>query len=432
MEQLADIRWVFAVAGVILVIAAALGDGLEIRELKIPKLPRSARIISVLIGAALVALAVVVPGGDNRETVELRIASGGSGTTDPSPGIYLYDEGSIVTITAKPDSGYELDYWSGGLGKTSSIILTVSEDISITAYFKEKPTEQFSITIGKEGNGTTDPSPGTYLYDEGSTLSIESIPDFGYELDYWSGDYGTSSTLDITVREDTVITAYFKPLTVIFVDPNLESIIRETINKFTGTIYASDLISMTKLEAIDKGISDLSGLEFCVNLEELSFWNNNINIISPLAGLTNLKELSLAQNHITYIDALANLTSLKYLSLWENEIRDISALTNLTNLQTLRMWDNDVSDISPLSNLRRLDYLALSNNNITDINPLAGLTNLSSLGLSDNSVADIQALVENQGLSTGDSINLRNLPLNSTSLNYHIPTLQARGVEIIR
>ena len=39
-------------------------------------------------------------------------------------------------------------------------------------------------------------------------------------------------------------------------------------------------------------------------------------------------------------------------------------------------------------------------------------------------------LVANTGLGSGDLVDLRNNPLNTISLNTHIPALRSRGVEV--
>ena len=46
-----------------------------------------------------------------------------------------YDEGSNVTITATPKSGYQFDKWSDG-NTSASRTLTVTEDLTLTATFK--------------------------------------------------------------------------------------------------------------------------------------------------------------------------------------------------------------------------------------------------------------------------------------------------------
>ncbi len=85
---------------------------------------------------------------------------------------------------------------------------------------------------------------------------------------------------------------------VTFPDPNLEAAIREAIGKPEGSIYKYVLEVLTTLEAQWIGISDLTGLEYCVNLRELVLAYNNISDISPLASLTNLDRLDLNGNNI--------------------------------------------------------------------------------------------------------------------------------------
>ena len=80
----------------------------------------------------------------------------------------------------------------------------------------------------------------------------------------------------VTPREWTT------PIQVTLPDANLEDIIREAISKPKGPINISDLESLTTLEAEEMGISNLTGLEYCVNLYELDLSSNNISDISPL------------------------------------------------------------------------------------------------------------------------------------------------------
>jgi len=195
---------------------------------------------------------------------------------------------------------------------------------------------------------------------------------------------------------------------VTFPDANLETAIREAIDKPEGPIYTFELESLAKLNASKNGISDLTGLGYCLNLQELMLWNNNISDISALADLSNLQNL--------YLDG--------------NNISDISALASLNNLETLHLYDNDISDISALAGLINLKSLLIDGNNISDISALAGLSNLWGLGLEGNDVSNISALVDNTGLSNGNSVNLIGNPLSTESINNYIFQLEERGVTV--
>jgi len=198
------------------------------------------------------------------------------------------------------------------------------------------------------------------------------------------------------------------PKVVTFPDPNVEAAIREAIGKPEGPIYASELEGITSLYLSGRNITDLTGLEYCVNLTKINLSSSQMSDISQLASLTN----------ITVLYLLAN------------QISDVSPLASLTNLTSLSLADNQISDISPLASLTNLTSLSLAENQISDISLLASLTNLIELGLEKNQISDISPLVENSGLSDGDSVYLKDNPLSSTSVNVYIPQLRERGVTV--
>jgi len=87
-------------------------------------------------------------------------------------------------------------------------------------------------------------------------------------------------------------------------DPNLGTAIREALNKPSEPIHASDLTGISSLSASNRGIEDLSRLEYCTNLIELDLISNQISDISPLANLTKLTNLCLSSNQISDIRPL--------------------------------------------------------------------------------------------------------------------------------
>jgi len=235
-------------------------------------------------------------------------------------------------------------------------------------------------------------------------------------------------------------------------DPNLETALREALNKPTGAITNSDLASLTSFAATYRNISDLTGLQYCINLTWLDLSNNQINNLSPLSELENLIFLALWHNQVDGVASLSklislrelylggdanragNLTNLEHLSLWRNQVTDISplnGLTNLkelylggggnhvgddinllsglTNLQRLDLGETQVSNISPLSSLTKLEYLSLWRNQVTDISPLVELINLRELyfGGGGNHVGDdinlLSGLTNLQRLDLGDT-----------------------------
>ena len=195
-------------------------------------------------------------------------------------------------------------------------------------------------------------------------------------------------------------------------DSNLRAVIEEALG--TRIIRPDVMATLTTLNASKKGILDLTGLEFAINLKELwisgnrisdlsplagcinliglGAWDVPVSDLSPLAGLTKLKWLEFVEGSISDISPLAELTSLSRLVLYTQRISDISPLAVLTNLTSIRMTHNDIKDLSPLANLINLESLIIYDNEIVDISPLSELTKLQVLRLCDNKITKISPL----------------------------------------
>ena len=214
---------------------------------------------------------------------------------------------------------------------------------------------------------------------------------------------GLATPLSPVLADDPVVT---------FPDAKLDVAIREAIGKPTGDIYQSDLEGLASLNASNKSISDITGLQYCVNITTLDLSYNEISDISPLSSLTNLTTLHLRgvvlrgvvsidiQTQILYMRRLSPLTNLVRVRLCANGISDISPLSSLTNLTTLDLYGNSISDISPLSSLTNLTTLDLSRNRISNISSLSSLTNLTTLDLHDNRISNISSLSSLTNLTT--------------------------------
>ena len=202
-------------------------------------------------------------------------------------------------------------------------------------------------------------------------------------------------------------------------DPNLAAAVRKALGLAPNEPITKEAMSrLTTLDAgrdqpdvLDFPISDITGLEYATQLEELDLWQHRqINDISPLAGLIQLRKLYLGDNIIRDISPLAGLTQLRELHLGDNQINDISPLAGLTQLRNLALYRNQISDISALAGLTQLKWLYLAGNQISDISALAGLTQLKwlgFLGLGGNQISDISPLANLTQLETLELTNNR-------------------------
>jgi hypothetical protein len=196
-----------------------------------------------------------------------------------------------------------------------------------------------------------------------------------------------------------------------FPDTKLEAAIRLQINKPSGSIYNTDVNTLSGLTLSLLDISDITGLEYFSALTKTAInYNSRLFDVTPLANLTNLKDLNLGVNRVSNLTPLRNLTNLTQLNIIINGISDISALSNLTNLTILMAQGNDIVDITPLANLTKMTNLTLWENDIVNISALANLTNLTNLDLSDNKIFDISPLANHNKLA---DLNLCSNPINN-------------------
>ena len=107
-----------------------------------------------------------------------------------------------------------------------------------------------------------------------------------------------------------LVPAIASAVVVTFPDLNMEAAIRQAISKPAGDILDSDLLGLTTLSANGKGIANISGIEYCVNLTGLQLQGNQIVDVSPLAGLANLTWLQLQGNQIVDVGPLLGNTGL--------------------------------------------------------------------------------------------------------------------------
>ncbi len=176
-------------------------------------------------------------------------------------------------------------------------------------------------------------------------------------------------------------------------DPNLRAKIEAALGKNSGEpITDVEMKTLTRLEAREADISDLTGLEDAVGLRELLLDHNPITDISALSTLTNLTYLHMSDTSISDVSPLSGLANLVELQIHESLVSDISDLSGLVKLRILAFRNTLVSDVSILANLTNLETLYIGNTPITDISDLSNLVNLTYLYLEGTQISDISAL----------------------------------------
>ena len=215
--------------------------------------------------------------------------------------------------------------------------------------------------------------------------------------------------LDLTLKLNRE--SIFRDPSNLVPDVNLRAAIAETLGKPSGaSIETEDLERLTRLVADEKGISDLTGLEYAVKLERIELRHNAISDLSPLTDLVRLNNIKLRGNQITNVSPLAKLINVDWLGLEENQITDLSPLKGLVKLNGLGIAGNPVSNVSPLAGLLSLEGIDALRTAISDFSPLAKLPRLRWIEFGDN--ASISELPPLKGLKA-----LRRLVLRDTRIS---------------
>ena len=401
-------------------------------------------------------------------------SSPGGSVTTPGEGTHTYNATKVVSLVAEPDVGYGFVNWSGDVDTIADVNadrteITMNGDYSITANFTAEEAVTFNDPNLEEAIGAAiDVDIDERSIYPSDLKGLESL----------HADQRNISDLTGLEHCSDLVRLYLDRNNIDDISPlaNLTNLAWLYLydNQMDDISPLANLTNLTWLYLYDNQIDDISPLANLANLTRLKLDHNQIDDISPLANLANLTRLYLDRNDIGDISPLANLARLTRLELDHNQVRDISALANLTNLTRLDFYDNQIDDISPLANLTRLTRLELDRNDIEDISALADLTRLTQLELQDNRISDVSALasltrlerlelqgndiedisalanltrlnwlelqdnqiedisplVDNPGLSEGDTVDLRNNPLNDISINTYIPELEKRGVDV--
>jgi len=144
-----------------------------------------------------------------------------------------YDSGTIVELTANPESEWVFSEWKGDLtGSENPKQITIDGPKEITAVFVKK---KYPLTIEVSGNGSVEEKiikqGKSTDYNSGTIVELTANPESGYSFLKWSGDLsGSTNPIQVTVDGPKTITAEFynndnfTGLPIVYVDTEGEAI----------------------------------------------------------------------------------------------------------------------------------------------------------------------------------------------------------------
>lgn len=137
-----------------------------------------------------------------------------AGTTT---GAGAFAQGSLVTVTATPISGFTFTNWTVNgtpVSTSASYQFTMNGNIALVANFAPVPIGQFAVNLSSSppAGGTT---TGAGSYNAGSSVTVSARPNAGYTFVDWTENgtrVSTSSNIQFTLKANRTFVANFRAI----------------------------------------------------------------------------------------------------------------------------------------------------------------------------------------------------------------------------
>ncbi|UCG57707.1 MAG: hypothetical protein JSU70_22940 [Phycisphaerales bacterium] len=146
-------------------------------------------------------------------TLTISSTTGGSVTT-PGEGPFEYEDGTIVSVSATADAGYQFEVWTGtavAAGKIAdpslaSTTVTVDADYTLEANFTAVVIGRTLTISSTIGGSVTTPGEGPFEYEDGAIVSVSATATPGYQFEVWTGTAVDAGKVADTSLPSTTVT----------------------------------------------------------------------------------------------------------------------------------------------------------------------------------------------------------------------------------
>ncbi len=161
-----------------------------------------------------------------------------------------YDQGTVVKLTALPQSNWHFVEWLGDIASVENpISVSIDSNMHVTASFLSDIT-QFKLAIETLGEGSVqvDPAPFMGTYDSNKVVVLTALPAPGYEFTKWTGDLESNQNPEtVVMNSDKMVTASFAE--IMFTSHALEIDttwdLRDAVEFANNNSYIDSLILIT-------------------------------------------------------------------------------------------------------------------------------------------------------------------------------------------
>jgi uncharacterized repeat protein (TIGR02543 family) len=138
----------------------------------------------------------------------------GGGAVQLSPPGGVYNQGTVVTVSAVDGTGWTFNYWAGDLvGATNPATLVMDTDHAVRAAFKVVTVRTVTTAVVPAGAGAVVLDPPGGIYNQNAMVSVTAVPAPGWAFAEWSDDLdGTLNPATLVVDADRGVTAHFAPV----------------------------------------------------------------------------------------------------------------------------------------------------------------------------------------------------------------------------
>jgi len=147
------------------------------------------------------------------KTHTLTVATNGLGSTTPQLGANVYRENTNVYLYATPDAGWVFQKWVIGsqVYIDPSVSVSMTSNITATAYFTQTTATQYTMTVTCHGSGTSTPPAGVHYFNEGSTVNLNALPDLQNAFLKWEidGVEINNAQTSVVMNQNTTVDVYF-------------------------------------------------------------------------------------------------------------------------------------------------------------------------------------------------------------------------------
>jgi hypothetical protein len=144
---------------------------------------------------------------------KLSINLKGLGIVSPAAGSSFYSQDALVPLKAEAMPGHKFIKWEidGQFYYDQTISLKIEKSISAIAYFEQDTTARYHVEIVCGNGGLSVPNPGIYNHLSTEMVSINAIPEDGYNFSHWiiNGRINKNLAVNVPVKSDILIQAFF-------------------------------------------------------------------------------------------------------------------------------------------------------------------------------------------------------------------------------